>query len=74
MPDLYVIDFKGNRKDYYFNTFYHSLRAGDYVIVQSERGEDMGLLNKKLMKELDFSDTEKPRSILRPASEEDRRN
>ncbi|MCX6828702.1 MAG: regulatory iron-sulfur-containing complex subunit RicT [candidate division Zixibacteria bacterium] len=74
MPDLYVLDFKGNRKDYYFNTFYHSLRLRDYVIVQSERGEDMGLLNKKVMKELDFSDTEKPCSILRPASEEDRRN
>lgn len=72
MPELFLIEFKGNRKDYYYNTFYHSLTRNDYVIVQAERGEDMGLVDKKVMKEIDFSDTEKPRSILRRASDEDR--
>jgi cell fate regulator YaaT (PSP1 superfamily) len=72
MPDLYVVGFKGNRKEYYYNTYYHSLKLKDYVIVQAERGEDMGILDKKVMADIDFSDTEKPHSILRPASEEDR--
>jgi cell fate regulator YaaT (PSP1 superfamily) len=72
MPDLYVVGFKGNRKDYYYNTYYHSLKLKDYVIVQAERGEDMGILDKKVMAHVDFSDTEKPHSILRPASDEDR--
>ncbi len=73
MPDLYMIQFKGGRKEYYFNNFYHSLSPKDYVIVQADRGEDMGLLDKKVLASIDFSDTEKPRSILRPASEDDKR-
>ncbi len=72
MPDLYMIEFKSGRKEYFFNTFYHSLKIDDYVIVQADRGEDMGRLDKKVLKELDFSDTERPRSVLRPAGEEDR--
>jgi len=73
MPDLYMIEFKSGRKEYFYNTFYHSLKAGDFVIVQADRGEDMGRLDKKVFKDLDFSDTERPRSILRPAGDEDRR-
>ncbi|MCX6826102.1 MAG: regulatory iron-sulfur-containing complex subunit RicT [candidate division Zixibacteria bacterium] len=73
MPDLYLVEFKGNRKEYCYNTFYHSLKLHDYVIVQAERGEDMGLLDRKVITGVDFSDMEKPHSILRPASEEDRR-
>ncbi len=67
-----MIGFKGGRKDYFYNTFYHSLNLDEYVIVQADRGEDIGLLDKKVLAIIDFSDTEKPRSILRPASEEDR--
>ncbi len=72
MPDLYQVEFKGNRRELFYNTFYHSLQINEPVIVQAERGEDAGLLKSKVEKELDLSDSEKPRSILRPASDEDR--
>ncbi len=74
MPDLYLVEFKGNRRELFYNTFYHSLNLNDYVIVQAERGEDAGILKSKARKEMDFSDMEKPRSILRPASDEDKNN
>jgi len=72
MPDLYLVEFKGNRRELFYNTFYHSLLISDPVIVQAERGEDAGLLKSKVEKELNMSAGEKPRSILRPASDEDR--
>ncbi|MEP0828733.1 MAG: hypothetical protein HRF51_09445, partial [bacterium] len=74
MPELYTVAFKGNRREYYYNTFYHSLSPKEHVIVQADRGEDIGLLDKKIITPIDFSDKDKPRSILRPASEEDKRN
>jgi cell fate regulator YaaT (PSP1 superfamily) len=72
MPDIYLVEFKGNRREFYYNTFYHSLTQDEYVIVQAERGEDAGLLRSRIGKDIDFSDTEKPHSILRPASDEDK--
>lgn len=72
MPDLYLIEFKGNRREMYYNTFYHSLKLSDPVIVQAERGEDAGFLRCKVEGDPDFSNTEKPHSVLRPASDEDK--
>jgi cell fate regulator YaaT (PSP1 superfamily) len=74
MPDLYLVEFKGNRRELFYNNFYHSLKINDYVIVQAERGEDAGVLKSKVQKDMDFSDMERPRSILRPASDEDKNN
>ncbi|UCE23664.1 MAG: stage 0 sporulation protein, partial [Candidatus Zixiibacteriota bacterium] len=62
---------KGSRKEYFFNTYYHSLSLSDHVIIQAERGEDIGLLSKKIEIEMNFEETAKPRSILRPASDDD---
>ncbi|UCD18451.1 MAG: hypothetical protein JSV44_05955 [Candidatus Zixiibacteriota bacterium] len=73
MPDLYMVEFKGNRREFFYNTFYHSLSLLEHVIVQAERGEDMGSLLLRIRKDIDFSDKEKPRSILRPANDADRR-
>lgn len=73
MPDLYLVEFKGNRREFYNNTYYHSLNINDYVIVEAERGEDAGILKKKVEKDITFSEDVKPRSILRPASEDDRK-
>jgi cell fate regulator YaaT (PSP1 superfamily) len=73
MPDLYMVEFKSGRKEFFYNAYHHSLNINDYVIVQADRGEDMGRLDKKILKEIDFSDTEKPHSILRPSNEEDRK-
>ena len=71
MAELYLVEFKGSRKEYYYNTYYHSLKASDLVIIQAERGEDIGILKKKIEVEIDFDENQKPRSILRRASDED---
>jgi len=72
MAELYLVEFKGSRKEYFLNTYYHSLNLEDYVIVQAERGEEIGILSKKIEVDIDFSEKTKPRSILRPSSPDDR--
>jgi len=74
MPDIYLVEFKGNRRELFYNKFHHSLKVDDYVIVQAERGEDAGLLRRKISDEITSYGDETPRSILRPARDEDRVN
>lgn len=71
MAELYMIEFKGARKEYFYNTYYHRLNLDDRVIIQAERGEDIGVLLKKIETRVDFAGGSKPRSILRPAGPED---
>ncbi len=71
MAELYLVEFKGSRKEYFYNTYYHSLNLTELVIIQAERGEDIGILSKKVDVEREFQESQKPRSILRPASESD---
>lgn len=73
MAELYLVEFKGSRKEFFFNRFYHALGPDDYVIVEVERGEDLGFINKKIESEVEFSEGDHPRTILRRASEEDAR-
>jgi len=71
MAELYLVEFKGSRREFFFNSYYHTLRPDDLVIVQAERGEDAGVLRNKVEAEIDFGDQGRPRSILRRASEGD---
>lgn len=71
MAELYLVEFKGSRKEYFFNSYYHSLKTDDLVIVQAERGEDIGVLLNKIETQSEMSDRGRPRSILRRASGED---
>ncbi|MDH3889729.1 MAG: regulatory iron-sulfur-containing complex subunit RicT [candidate division Zixibacteria bacterium] len=71
MAELYLVEFKGSRKEYFFNSYYHSLKIDDLVIVQAERGEDIGVLLNKVETQSDLGDRGRPRSILRRASGED---
>lgn len=71
MAELYLVEFKGSRKEYFLNRYYHSLQLSDFVIIQAERGEDIGRVLKKIDSELKFDESNNPRSILRRASEED---
>jgi cell fate regulator YaaT (PSP1 superfamily) len=71
MAELYIAEFKGSRREFFYNTYYHSLNIDDLVIIQAEQGEHIALLTKKVQKEIDFTDKTKPRSILRPAGEDD---
>jgi cell fate regulator YaaT (PSP1 superfamily) len=42
----YVVEFKGNRRGVYNASDNLAVEAGKYVIVQAERGEDMGLVRR----------------------------
>ena len=44
--DAWLIEFKGNRLEHYLNPDGLELAARDFVIVQCERGEDMGRLRR----------------------------
>lgn len=72
MPELYIVEFKGHRRGYYFNTYYHPLQSGQDVIVEAERGEDLGLLSKRVEGSVPEGE-EKPLSILRSATVEDQK-
>ena len=71
MAELYLVEFKGSRKEYFYNAFYHSLNLLEYVIVEAERGENIGILKQKIDGKVDLSSSDRPRSILRSASKED---
>jgi cell fate regulator YaaT (PSP1 superfamily) len=71
VADLYQVEFKGSRREFFYNTYYHSLTLKEHVIVQIDQGEDMGLLTKKIDAELKFDAKSMPRSILRRSTDED---
>ena len=71
MADLFVVEFKGHRKEFFFNTYYHKLSVKDHVVIQAERGEDVGVIKQQIRKEAGYDAGTKPKSILRRASGED---
>lgn len=71
MADLFLIEFKGHRKEYFLNKYYHDINRNDSVIIQAERGEDAGIVKQQLDSDAKIKTSSRPRSILRPASEED---
>jgi cell fate regulator YaaT (PSP1 superfamily) len=68
--ELYLVEFKGSRKEVFANPNCLGLRPSDYVVVQAERGEDLGKISKKVLKEPEESER-KTQNILRKAPEED---
>jgi len=71
VPELFLVEFKGSRKEFFYNSYYHSLNVDEYVVIQADQGEDIGRLLVKVEKEIDFSEGDRPRSILRPAGKDD---
>ncbi|MDF1545332.1 MAG: regulatory iron-sulfur-containing complex subunit RicT [bacterium] len=71
MAELYLVEFKGSRKGYFLNKFYHNLKDADYVVTQAERGEEIGRVIKKIDSEAGVSGEGRPKTILRPAGKED---
>ena len=43
-PELLKVSFKGNRRDTYINKNKLKLKSGDYVVVETELGEDIGIV------------------------------
>ena len=70
MVEIYLVEFKGSRKEYFVNPDCLSIRPNDYVIVQLERGEDMGKVTKKVPVEMTKLE-KKPQKVLRLATQED---
>ena len=70
MTESYLVEFKGSRREVFANPNCLGLRPNDYVVVQAERGEDLGKVSKKAQKEAEEPER-KPQNILRRATEED---
>jgi cell fate regulator YaaT (PSP1 superfamily) len=70
VAEIYLVEFKGSRKDYFTNPDCLSIRSNDYVIVQAERGEDMGRVTKKVIAALTKPER-RSQKILRLATPED---
>lgn len=68
MSDIYQVEFKGAKRAYFANPNSIPLRVGDYVLVQVERGEDIGRVIKKVVQVPPVEGTPPP--VLCRASEE----
>lgn len=71
MAELFLVEFQGSRREFFYNTYHHSLKLSEHVIIQAEQGEDIGCLKLKVEKDVTFPDGSTPRSILRPAGADD---
>jgi cell fate regulator YaaT (PSP1 superfamily) len=70
VSEIYLVEFKGSRKEYFANPDCLSIKPNEYIIVQAERGEDMGKVTKKIPAEM-VNLEKKPRKVLRMATQED---
>jgi len=70
VAEIYQVEFKGSRREFFYNTFYHTLNPNEYVITEIEQGEDIGLIKAKI-EDKEFDAASRPGSILRRASDED---
>ena len=72
-PDYYVVEFKNRRIDYFIERNHLGLEPGEWVIVQAERGKDMGRVLFKLTRENfeKHSEHKYPLEILRRATPEE---
>ena len=70
-PELVEIGFKKTRKAYYINYHRLELEIGDFVIVEAEKGNDLGKVlqinSRHLLKDVQ----EEPKIIIRKASAEE---
>ena len=70
MAEIYLVEFKGSRKEFFSNPDCLSIRPNEFVIVGVERGEDMGKVIKRIPVEM-VKLEKKPQKILRLATQED---
>ena len=72
-PDYYMIYFKGHRTDYYIDRNRLDLKRNDWVLLQSEKGRDMGFVLSKISKEQFEKNSQHkyPLEILRRAENSD---
>jgi cell fate regulator YaaT (PSP1 superfamily) len=70
---IFEIEFKGHRREFFGNPFNLQISKDEWVIVEAERGEDMGFVHLILDRERKLEMIpENPHKILRQAGYEDR--
>lgn len=69
--DLVLVQFKGHRKAYYHNRKKLDLRVGQYVLVEADRGRDMGRVNYIGPGQTDWWATANDQGVLAVANESD---
>ena len=70
-PEILEICFKGNKKVHYFNPKEIKVKPGDYVIVEADKGIDLGVVNK-LGRLVTLSEIKgEPKNLIRRAADED---
>lgn len=70
-PEIVEISFKGNKRLPYFNPNDVKIKPGDYVIVEADKGVDLGLVNKigRLAAVSDIKG--EPKNLIRLAEDDD---
>lgn len=70
-PEILEVSFKGNKKVHYFNPKEIKVKPGDYVIVEADKGIDLGTVNK-LGRLVALSEIKgEPKNLIRKAADED---
>lgn len=70
MSKIYSVVFRDGGKSYYFQSLGREFEKNDYVIVETEKGTQLGKINNQI----ESDDTSNYKTILRKASEEDLNN
>ena len=70
---LFETNFKGIRKHYFINSKAIPLKVGEYIIVEYEGGEDMGIVSSITVKDLKRENIEIAGSIIRKGNQIDLR-
>lgn len=66
----YIVEFKGNRRQAYSAPDDMAIGSGKYVIVQAERGEDIGLV-RRVSCPREYESSDRPLKIIRLATKND---
>ncbi len=67
-PDYYIVRFKKDRIDYFIDRNHLDLKPDEWVLVQAERGRDLGKVKSRITQELmDRSQRKYPLEILHRA-------
>lgn len=72
--ELFEVQFKADRRGLFHNSSASEIERDDYVIVEADRGQDIGFVSQKgsLVKlKYDKKDSKSLKKIIRPATEED---
>ncbi len=70
-PDYYIVAFKRDRKDYFIDRSHTAYEKGEWVLVQAERGRDIGRIGVPITEEYmqEHSERRYPLEILKKADE-----